>query len=183
MPRRSSALSNQGNLFGLDAPSVPAPALPAGFAYRDDVVTPEEERYLIEHFEALPFKPFEFHGFLGKRRVVSFGWRYDFAGRALRDSEPVPPFLLPLRQKAAYFAGIPAESLEQILDQRIRPGCRDRLASRQADVPGRHRRFANGAVRVAAPVQAGCGMGARLARHPPTVRVSFARTGTARMGA
>jgi alkylated DNA repair dioxygenase AlkB len=122
MPRRSSVLSNQGNLFGREAPTAPAPALPDGFDYRDGVVTPEEECDLAERFKALPFKPFEFHGFLGKRQVISFGWRYDFAGRALRDSDPIPAFLLPLRQKAADFAGIPAESLEQILINEYGPG-------------------------------------------------------------
>jgi hypothetical protein len=40
---------------------------------------------------------------------------YDFAGRALRDSDPIPSFLLPLRRRAADFARVPAESLEQIL--------------------------------------------------------------------
>ena len=115
MQRRSFALSNQANLFGIDAPSESAPELPSGFAYRDGLILPEEERELVEHFETLPFKPFEFHGFLGKRQVISFGWRYDFAGRALRDSDPIPAFLLPLRQKAADFAGVPADSLEQVL--------------------------------------------------------------------
>ena len=115
MQRRSFALSNQANLFGIDAPSESAPELPSGFAYWDGLILPEEERELVEHFETLPFKPFEFHGFLGKRQVISFGWRYDFAGRALRDSDPIPAFLLPLRQKAADFAGVPADSLEQVL--------------------------------------------------------------------
>jgi hypothetical protein len=70
MPRRSSAQSNQSNLFRLATPPLPAPALPPGFAYRDGLVSPEEEREPVEHFEALPFRPFEFHGFLGKRRVL-----------------------------------------------------------------------------------------------------------------
>jgi hypothetical protein len=30
----------------------------------------------------VPFKPFAFHGYLGNRRVVSFGWRYDYGARA-----------------------------------------------------------------------------------------------------
>ena len=65
--------------------------------------------------EALPFKPFEFHGYLGKRRIVSFGWRYDYAGRALRASEPIPDFLEPLRQRAAAVAGLDVQHLQQAL--------------------------------------------------------------------
>jgi len=31
----------------------------------------------MHQLKGLPFKPFEFHGYLGKRRIVSFGWRSD----------------------------------------------------------------------------------------------------------
>ena len=34
---------------------------------------------LLERVRGLPFKEFEFQGYLGKRRVVSFGLHYDFA--------------------------------------------------------------------------------------------------------
>jgi alkylated DNA repair dioxygenase AlkB len=84
----------------------------------------------------LPFKRFEFHGFLGNRRVVSFGWRYDFAGATLRPSDDIPPFLLSLREWAAAFAGIAAEGLQQILINEYAPGAgigwhRDKLRRRQ----------------------------------------------------
>lgn len=115
-----SAISGQDDLFATR--SAAASALPEGFAYREDAISPEEEQELVGCFEALPFTPFEFHGFLGKRRVVSFGWRYDYAGRSLRNSEPIPPFLFPLREKAAEFAGVPSESLQQILINEYGPG-------------------------------------------------------------
>jgi alkylated DNA repair dioxygenase AlkB len=95
---------------------------PVGFAYQDDVVSAVDERVLLDHFQKLPFKPFEFHGFFGNRRVVSFGWRYDFAGGRLRESEPIPAFLLPLREQAAAFAGVPADGLQQILINEYAPG-------------------------------------------------------------
>jgi hypothetical protein len=37
------------------------------FAYWPDVFTAVEERDWLREIEALPFKPFEFHGYLGKR--------------------------------------------------------------------------------------------------------------------
>ena len=43
--------------------------------------------------EVLPFKEFEFHGFTGKRRTVSFGWRYDFNGGGLSKTEDMPDVL------------------------------------------------------------------------------------------
>ena len=96
--------------------------MPEGFAYREDVISAGDEQALIERFQGLPFKPFEFHGFLGNRRVVSFGWRYDFSGATLRPSDDIPPFLLPLRERAAAFAGIAAEGLQQILINEYAPG-------------------------------------------------------------
>jgi hypothetical protein len=90
------------------------PRLPVGFGYQADVISPDDEAALVERFAALPFKPFEFHGVLAKRRVVSFGWRYDYAGRALRESAAIPEFLLPLRDRAARFAGVSADGLQQV---------------------------------------------------------------------
>ena len=60
---------------------------------------------LLQTFQSLPFKEFEFHGFTGKRRVVSFGWRYDINGGGLHKTEDIPPFLQELRTKAAGFCG------------------------------------------------------------------------------
>ena len=57
-----------------------APKLPPGLRYLSELMSPAEERRLVDHLQELEFKPFEFHGFLGKRRIVSFGWRYDFSG-------------------------------------------------------------------------------------------------------
>jgi alkylated DNA repair dioxygenase AlkB len=112
--------SEQIDLFG--AASQPKPALPRGFKYRSELITPDEERALLREVEALPFKEFEFHGFLGKRRVVSFGWRYDFDERALRRAGCMPAFLLPLRQRAAAFAGLGPDALQHALVTEYAPG-------------------------------------------------------------
>src|SRR5258708_21770884 len=107
--------ARQGELFA------PAPR-PEGFAYREEVISPDEERALAERFALLPLAPFAFHGFLGRRRIVSFGWRYDYAGRTLRPSEEIPGLLMPLRERAAEFAGVPAQSLQQVLVTEYAPG-------------------------------------------------------------
>jgi alkylated DNA repair dioxygenase AlkB len=64
---------------------------------------------------SLPFRDFEFHGYTGKRRVVSFGWRYDFSERVLRKADDMPPFLVALRESAARFAGMAPERLQHVL--------------------------------------------------------------------
>jgi alkylated DNA repair dioxygenase AlkB len=95
---------------------------PEGFAYREEVISSEEERAMAERFALLPLTPFAFRGFLGRRRVVSFGWRYDYAGRALRPSDEIPGLLMPLRERAADFAGVSAQSLQQVLVTEYAPG-------------------------------------------------------------
>lgn len=70
----------------------------------------------------MPFKAFDFHGFEGKRRVVSFGWRYDFGTERLQPTEPMPAFLEPVRALAAEFAGLEPERLQQALVTEYSPG-------------------------------------------------------------
>jgi alkylated DNA repair dioxygenase AlkB len=91
------------------------PALPEGFKYQTDLISPAEERVLLEQVRELPFKEFEFQGFIGKRRTVSYGWHYDFNVRTLQKAEDIPSFLLSLRETAASFAGMPPEQLQQVL--------------------------------------------------------------------
>ena len=97
-------------------------AWPEGFRYQAAVLTPQEEHALVGELPRLPFKEFEFHGFLGKRRVVSFGWRYDFGQAKLLQAEPMPDFLAPVRASAARFAGLAPADLSHVLVTEYRPG-------------------------------------------------------------
>jgi alkylated DNA repair dioxygenase AlkB len=103
-------------------PSLFAPGAPEGFQYNDAVLSPDQERDLVEEFARLPFREFEFRGFLGKRRIVSFGWRYDFNVRELQQAEDIPTFLLDLRERAAEFAGLSADQLQHLLVTEYSPG-------------------------------------------------------------
>jgi alkylated DNA repair dioxygenase AlkB len=98
------------------------PPLPAGFEYRAEFVSSEEERELVAGFAQLTFRDFEFQGYVGKRRVVSFGWQYDFNTRELRRTEDMPPFLLPLRDTSAAFAGLAPSQLQHVLVTEYGPG-------------------------------------------------------------
>jgi alkylated DNA repair dioxygenase AlkB len=95
---------------------------PAGFKYHADLISPEQERALVAAIEPLPFKEFEFHGFLGKRRVVYFGWRYDFSKARAERTQDMPSFLLALREQAAAFAGLRPADLQQVLVTEYKPG-------------------------------------------------------------
>lgn len=113
----------------------PLPSLPEGFAYRPELVSPHEEAALLAHFRELDFREYEFHGYLGKRRVVSFGLHYDSNVSAVVSASEIPEFLLALRQKAADFASLGPGELQQALVTEYMPGAaigwhRDRPAYR-----------------------------------------------------
>ena len=100
----------------------PAPAAPDGFAYRPELITPDEEAALAARFGALPFKPYEFRGYLGARRTVAYGWRYTDDGKSIAQVQAIPDFLLDVRAKAAAFAGLEPEALAQALVIDYPPG-------------------------------------------------------------
>lgn len=106
--------AGQSDLF--DATIVP------GLAYAQEIVTPYEEQALIARIDETDLAPFRFHGWLGKRLTASFGWRYDFDDASFRPTEPIPEWLLPLRERAASVAGLPANHLVQALLIRYDPG-------------------------------------------------------------
>jgi alkylated DNA repair dioxygenase AlkB len=110
--------SGQPDLFA----TAPPPGAPAGLAYAPGLIDRAAERELAEAIAALPLKPFEFRGYLGKRRVAYFGRRYDFDGRGLGSAEPMPVFLLRLRDAAAAFAGLPPEAFVHALCTEYAPG-------------------------------------------------------------
>jgi alkylated DNA repair dioxygenase AlkB len=95
---------------------------PEGFRYRPEVIGPAEDDELLVRVRELPFREFEFHGYTGKRRTVSFGWHYDFSARHLSRAEEMPGFLLVLRQAAAAFADLKAELLGHALVTEYGPG-------------------------------------------------------------
>lgn len=90
------------------------PKIP-GLSYREDLISRDEELRLIDGIDASALKPFRFQGWLGKRLTSSFGWRYDFDDARFGPTDPMPDWLLPVRAKAAVFAGLESASLAQAL--------------------------------------------------------------------
>jgi alkylated DNA repair dioxygenase AlkB len=112
MDRSAAQLGLFGSLEGF----------PEGFSYEENILSLEEERTLVRAFAGLPLKAFEFQGFQGKRRVVSFGLHYDFNTRGLGSAEAIPEFMMAVREKAAGFAEVSAESLQHVLVTEYAPG-------------------------------------------------------------
>lgn len=95
---------------------------PEGFRYKGNLITMEEEAELVEHIKELPLKELEFHGYFGKRRTTSFGWHYDFSAASLNEVGEIPEFLVPSREKAAYFADLKPEDFPHVLVTEYTPG-------------------------------------------------------------
>jgi alkylated DNA repair protein (DNA oxidative demethylase) len=93
-----------------------------GLRYADALIGSGEEEQLIERMLATDLEPFRFHGWLGNRKTRSFGWRYDFDDASFAPAEPIPGWLLPLRETAAAFAGLQPDDFIHVLLARYDPG-------------------------------------------------------------
>jgi len=113
-------MSMQLALF--DVPLARETGVPDGFRYQPEFLAPDEEQALVARVRDLPLREFDFHGYIGHRRVVSYGWRYDFGERRLRHADAIPDFLLALRELVAPFAGLDPDALEQVLVSEYAPG-------------------------------------------------------------
>jgi DNA oxidative demethylase len=94
----------------------------AGLSQADAIVSPDEEQTLITSINAAELSPFRFHGWLGKRLTVSYGWQYDFDDASFAPAEAIPEWLLPLRAKAARFVCLQPGELVQAALIRYDPG-------------------------------------------------------------
>lgn len=95
---------------------------PAGLRYRDDFVTEEDETALAASVGRLDLMPFEFHGYLGNRRVASFGLKYDYNREAVEPADAMPGFLNDLRARVAEFAGCEPGAFRQMGVTEYSPG-------------------------------------------------------------
>ena len=101
-------MSEQLALFEEERPE------PEGLRYAADFVSPTSEMKLILSIRTLPLQPFQFGEFEGKRRVASFGFRYDYDLRKLQLAEPIPAWLAQIVRKVETFGG-PATRIQQVL--------------------------------------------------------------------
>jgi alkylated DNA repair protein (DNA oxidative demethylase) len=116
VPRIRVKPSRVSRAMKSDQPSfLGSPGRPEGLRYAPDFLDVSEEADLAGRMAALPFMPFEFHGFTGKRETISFGWSYRFDGSGLAETAAIPEWLLPVRARAAAFAGLAADALEHAL--------------------------------------------------------------------
>lgn len=88
---------------------------PAGLRYQADFISAAEEQEVIAHIRNLPLTPFQFGAYEGKRRVASFGWRYDYDQRKLEKAQDIPGWLAPLIARIEAFSGRESAPIRQVL--------------------------------------------------------------------
>ena len=99
-----------------------AAALPDGFQYRGSFLDQREERALLDEVARLDFHHVHMRGVVARRRVIQYGWKYSFESFRTTEGPPLPEFLRPVRDRAAAFAGVAAESLSEALVTEYSPG-------------------------------------------------------------
>jgi alkylated DNA repair dioxygenase AlkB len=104
-----SALSHQAGRAGA------APAWPEGLCYHPGLISGTEEEALIAHLQELSFAPFQFGIYEGKRRIVSFGARYDFTHQRLEEAAAIPDWLQPFARRCEQVTGLSPGSIRHAL--------------------------------------------------------------------
>jgi alkylated DNA repair dioxygenase AlkB len=110
------ASTAQPGLFDTASP------LPEGFLYEPAFLTPDEEASLLAQIAALPLEEAQYKEYTARRRTVHYGSEYDFSRNELETADPIPHFLLPLREKVAAWTGVPSEKFVHGLVSEYRPG-------------------------------------------------------------
>jgi alkylated DNA repair dioxygenase AlkB len=110
----------QAALFDDLAPS--PGALPDGLVYEDGFLSAPEEAALIELIARLPLQEARYKSYTARRRVVSYGGRFDYDANELLPSGALIEELHPLRARVAQWAGIAPEALAHVLVAEYLPG-------------------------------------------------------------
>ena len=97
-------------------------SVPHGFQYLPDWTTVQEEQMLLAHIATLSFAEVRLHGVIAKRRVVHFGWDYGYESWSIVPTQPIPPWLMPFRERAAVVMQVQPESVEEVLVSCYEPG-------------------------------------------------------------
>ncbi len=95
---------------------------PQGLVYEPELLSVAEEAGLLERLGSLRFDPIVLHGRAARRSGRHFGLDYDYEARTPQPGEPVPDWLLPVRERAGAMAGHEPDELVEILVQRYPEG-------------------------------------------------------------
>src|SRR5215469_16019502 len=102
--------------------AIAADTLISGYVYEPQFLSEAQEAALIEEIRRLPLEQAEYRQFHARRRIHSYGGRYDFVAHRLHEAEPIAPFLHPLRERVAQWTGRRAGDFTHALVTEYAPG-------------------------------------------------------------
>ena len=98
--------------------SEPAFELPAGMRYEPGFLALDEEEALVADLRKLSFRSFTMHGVEAKRHVAHFGLSYEYNSGASKPGDPMPAFILALRERVgAWMEQDPTSFVEALVNE------------------------------------------------------------------
>lgn len=97
-------------------------AFPPGMRFEPEWLGAEEEAALIEAIGALDLREAQYKQYTARRRVASFGGKFDYDHNRLLPAPPIPPAFEPLRRRVARWLGVAPELFSQMLVAEYAPG-------------------------------------------------------------
>jgi len=116
VPARLSGMALQPGLF--EEPS----QLPNGLTFQEEFIDAAEEARLLDGIRSVTLHEAQYKQFTARRRVASFGAGYDYDENELTPAPQIAPFLLPLRERVARWAGVEPDEFGYALVAEYRPG-------------------------------------------------------------
>ena len=97
-------------------------AFPPGMRFEPDWLGVDEEAALIEAIRALPLREAQYKQYTARRRVASFGGKFDYDNNRLLPAPPIPPAFEPFRARVARWLGVAPALFSQMLVAEYAPG-------------------------------------------------------------
>ena len=108
---------SQASLFGTDDTG-----FPPGMRFEQDWLGTEEEAALVEAIRALDLREAQYKQYTARRRVASFGGKFDYDNNRLLPAPPIPPAFEPLRERVARWLDVAPDLFSQMLVAEYAPG-------------------------------------------------------------
>jgi alkylated DNA repair dioxygenase AlkB len=97
-------------------------AFPPGMRFEPEWLPADEEAALLGAIRALDLREAQYKQYTARRRVASFGGKFDYDNNRLLPAPPIPPAFEPLRERVARWLGVAPDVFSQMLVAEYAPG-------------------------------------------------------------
>src|SRR5438067_6383922 len=91
------------------------PVYPEGFFYYPDFLTEEEETTLCREISKLELHNLDYHGYKASRKIISFGYDYNFENNKLTKGKDIPAVFDFVIEKVAKHLSITLNKFAELL--------------------------------------------------------------------